>query len=506
MPLNDPFSIGGGLLSDADPSAPPATTPDAQAAAQQAAQTPATSLLLDPNSLPVIPPPDMSKALLQAGIGILAANAEGSRTGGALAAGLDAYNKSLQQQTSTATAARQNQLAEYEVLGRIRDRQNAELAASRKAQAIDNIKQTNPQLASLLEIDPEAAARYIANQKPQERKTIEQNGIQYYQDDGTPVIANPVPGSNVKYQSSGGILYKIEDGKDPVPVGAAGGSVDPSLTGDAYLATLSPQDKALVKSVYNGDMAPASLSRNGGQALMAKVAQAYPDFTSATAAKRMQTNKDFGSAGKSGQTLTSINTVASHLKDAKDAYDALNNSGYTWENWAKQGLATASDNPTHTALNKLKTAINVIAPELAKITTGNSAPAEGEINEQRKPFDPTNGPDAFNGTLNTVASLIHGKAQSLLNTYQQDIPGRVPSTLKPFAPETLKTFKKLGVDLTDLPGGEVAPDPTAAPAPIGPASAATSPGAANDLQMKLEYTAKKYNMTIDQVKQKLGIQ
>ena len=154
-----------------------------------------------PNGGGLPPPPQQAPVinpLVAAGLAMFAeSNRVDGDLGTAVHAGLNTYTGIKQNQVNAERAARRDQLAEYELLGRIQDRQNAEAAAIRKTKALDDLKRENPELGTLFDLDPDLAGKFalkrLGNQYfPEERRIIEQNGVQYYADTGQPVIANPV--------------------------------------------------------------------------------------------------------------------------------------------------------------------------------------------------------------------------------------------------------------------------------------------------------------------------
>lgn len=126
-------------------------------------QTPATPFILQPGN-DILHKPNLSRGLLQAGLAMIAADQQGVGNGGSLAAGLAGYAKSLDDEKTEARERRRDQLAEYELLGRIRERQGAEMAAARNVQIRERLKKQNPQLADLIDLDPDKAAEVLAKQ------------------------------------------------------------------------------------------------------------------------------------------------------------------------------------------------------------------------------------------------------------------------------------------------------------------------------------------------------
>ncbi len=148
--------------------------------------------------------PTLSDKLLNFGLATLNANERGSSVSGAIAAGLKGYNDTLEEYRQKSRQQRADRLAEYDILGRIKERQMTEAAALRKMDAIEALKKKDPALANLFEIDPDSASRLLAERfKPRDRKIVEQGGVQYYADTGEPVLKNvPRPTSPV-FQGTG---------------------------------------------------------------------------------------------------------------------------------------------------------------------------------------------------------------------------------------------------------------------------------------------------------------
>lgn len=209
---------------------------------QQPMQLP-VDLGADPNA-PVntqvsLPQSSASSALLNAGLAILAENnKEGGDLGSALVSGLGMYRQTKADEEEAARLRRRDQLAEYEILGRIRERQIAEQEKIRTIEMQDAVAarlpeneraifMLNPDLylqqranqrnaAVALQMKTDAEKRDMENKvnmlvssgvdrntalqsvlgyttpEPIERKIVEQDGVQYYADTGQPVIAEPL--------------------------------------------------------------------------------------------------------------------------------------------------------------------------------------------------------------------------------------------------------------------------------------------------------------------------
>lgn len=233
----------------------------------------------------------------------------------------------------------------------------------------------------------------------------------------------------------------------------AAGLADSGLQGPEAMQYLQQNDKGLASDVQmalRGDYPMTSMSSRNQHTLdvMRAANLVDPSFTPSAYPARVATAKDFSPAGKSGQTLVAINTSASHLADLKKAYQDLDNSGFTSWNWLANKAAGQFDTKTHAALNRFQTALNAVAPELAKIYSGTGTVAEGEIKHRRDAFNPNDGPEAMKAALQEAASLIKGKSDSLIAAYQQTMGSKKPPTFQPFTDKALAEFADLGVDLS----------------------------------------------------------
>lgn len=164
-----------------------------------------------------LPKRSLSQNMMDIGSALLVADQEGA--GSAVK-----YLQGLQQQREKdelikQKMERQEQLKEYELLGRIRERQLAELQAQRKLELARKLKERNPDLADIIDLDPKKAAEVMASQQmPKDRKIVSQNGVSYYADTGERVLPNVATESpERKVVEQGGILYYQDTGERVLP-------------------------------------------------------------------------------------------------------------------------------------------------------------------------------------------------------------------------------------------------------------------------------------------------
>lgn len=236
---------------------------------------------------------------------------------------------------------------------------------------------------------------------------------------------------------------------------------DTTLQGSAYLGTVPDQNiRNKAQALLDGRAPfPTVTSRTPTDVATAlRVAQqADPSYSAATAHVRTKTAQAYSAAGDQGKVLQSIGTASGHIADLKQAYDALNNTGFSPLNYLGNQTNALGNGPEGTALAKFNTALNAVAPELAKISAGTSVVPEGEISKRRGAFSPDMPPNQFNAAITEAASLIKSRSDNLIDAYQQTMGGNLPATAPKFSDKTLKNFKDLGVDLG---GSEQSASPT----------------------------------------------
>lgn len=234
---------------------------------------------------------------------------------------------------------------------------------------------------------------------------------------------------------------------------------DSGLTGQAAMDALEKQNPMMaqkVKLMYQGKMPVSARSSSGDQAqIMALTQQIYPDFTPQAFKMKQQTLDEFSPAGQSGKMLSSINTLASHMKDLVDAHNAMHNRAgeWIWNAPVNNTEAFFGNKDMLAALAKWDQAVEAVAPESAKIATGSTSPAQAEIEHRRDKLPARMSDASFNAAVNEIMSLIKGSADSKISAFQKAMgDGMRPDTFKPFSPEAIEMFKKYGVDLA---GGDV---------------------------------------------------
>lgn len=149
---------------------------------------------------PLLPKPTISQSMMKIGQALLVADQEGT---GAAARFLQKENALQQRQAqierAERRAARRERLDEYELLGRIRERQLAELQAGKKIERLDKLKESNPDLADLIDLNPSKAAEVLAERAKGEGSGPYEGTSIEAQDSNILLTGDP---SSVKYKAA----------------------------------------------------------------------------------------------------------------------------------------------------------------------------------------------------------------------------------------------------------------------------------------------------------------
>lgn len=222
------------------------------------------------------------------------------------------------------------------------------------------------------------------------------------------------------------------------------------LTGQDYMDSLKKEDPGFaseVQAVIEGRGGAGLFTSKGAaaQKLIQAATLADPGFDATTYKKRQDTAQDFGPKGTSGKTITAINTVAEHMNTMLEAYEKINNGKYQAMNWVGNKVKEQTGGSVKNGIKSFDAAVNNIAPELAKISTGTSSPTDTSIKEQRESFNHNLDPDAFKAVIETQLDLVRGKAESMKKSYSDAMRnGKAPPG---YTKKAIETFKKMGVDL-----------------------------------------------------------
>lgn len=255
-----------------------------------------------------------------------------------------------------------------------------------------------------------------------------------------------------KQQYMGQSAPQSGNGQASQPSAQSSPAVNASDWPDDYqqrLAKYPPQVQPLIKGLVEGRTPPTRqyLGMNPG-AVISAANDVDPTYDVADPTKRMKTAADYSSAGKSGQTITSLNTASRHgAQLALNMLDMNNRGGFplatTWNAVANAYEKGQGDDP-YTNANSV---LNMYAPEAAKVARGAGSTGINEI-EQMKAGIPLNGsPVQQLGALTNTNDILLSKAEELQNTYNDNM-GKAGAQKQVVNPHALSALN----DINDLYG------------------------------------------------------
>lgn len=234
---------------------------------------------------------------------------------------------------------------------------------------------------------------------------------------------------------------------------------------------------------------------------------ADPALNEATFPVRQKAMMAFSGSGPAAGVVSSINTMIHH----GDSFDAnlqkLGNRGSEWWNAVTNPIEGKSSDDFNALLKPVQEDMTALSAEAAKTYKGQGGVAsDQEIKSWLGNLTQNMGPKASKATIDEmIGTLLKGKLDGMKEQWQQAFPGDESNHY--LDPESLAILQKRGIPIPDYaqgpytpvrPGGGSGPKAQPAQGPAAGQSAAPS-------QADLEHTAQKYNMTVDQVKAKLGI-
>ena len=212
-----------------------------------------------------------------------------------------------------------------------------------------------------------------------------------------------------------------------------------TLTGDAFLKTLSPVDQAHVKALNEGrepfPTAKMMASNPYYERLADAVAQYNPDFDATAFSTRKNANTAF-TTGIQGRQLLAFGSAVKHLEALGGLIDALKNKDTIQLNrlnnlWEKQ--------TGQTAVTNFEAAKGIVAKEIMKaIVTGGGGVEERE--ELSRLLDAAKSPEQLRGVVDTYYELMKAQQENLI--IQRDAAGLSRSSLPDYTKHSADEGKK----------------------------------------------------------------
>lgn len=220
------------------------------------------------------------------------------------------------------------------------------------------------------------------------------------------------------------------------PIGAGGG-INPSLTGQAFLdavtndPTLGPGKAQMVKAIAEGRQPYPSgflLKTPFGQWLTTAVGQYEPGLDATLIGQRATFNKQMGSSTPTsvGGQKNLMGTALGHLGELADAAVSLGNTAGPLPDWLPGSAGVAhginkvgnSSTARSAQVNALNDAVQKFAGEVGKLYSGSSGGGIAEREDTRNRFSANLSPQEMAASLEMSKALIQSKLAALEN--QQD--------------------------------------------------------------------------------------
>jgi hypothetical protein len=212
-----------------------------------------------------------------------------------------------------------------------------------------------------------------------------------------------------------------------------------TLTGDAFLKTLSPTDQAHVKAISEGREpfpTPRMMASNPYYERLADaVAQYNPDFDATAFSTRKNANTAF-TTGIQGRQLLAFGSAVKHLETLGGLIDALKNKDTIRLNslnnlWEKQ--------TGQSAVTNFEAAKGIVAKEIMKaIVTGGGGIEERQ--ELSHLMDAAKSPEQLRGVVDTYYELMKAQKENLI--IQRDAAGLPRSSLPDYTKHSADEGKK----------------------------------------------------------------
>ena len=186
---------------------------------------------------------------------------------------------------------------------------------------------------------------------------------------------------------------------------------DMSLTGPEYLATVPPKPAGIIKAIAEGRQAlPAgqALRSTYWQNILQATQQYDPSFDAANYSGRLAGVKDF-SAGKSAESVRSLNQALAHVGSLIDSAGALHNGNYPALNYIGNKFNEATGAGEQGAF---RTNANAVADEVAKFFKG-AGISDHEIQEWKANLSENLSPAQQRAQIGKLAELLHGGIDAL---------------------------------------------------------------------------------------------
>jgi hypothetical protein len=270
---------------------------------------------------------------------------------------------------------------------------------------------------------------------------------------GMHVVKDPSSSTGWSYLNTSG--KKLKDA--PPPASAAAQSVNDVVPaahkdwhGTDYLETLPTGMAASVKAMAEGkmDLKGASMRYGNQEAQRQRVLQYDPTFTQ----QRYKNRQAFEDPnGKTGQNITAMNTVISHMGTVSELTDALKNGKQQTVNAIVNRIRTEFNNP---AINDAQLAIQAMGNELMRVFRQVGA-SEQETKAWESRFNAAKGDPAYlRSALKVGAELLQGRIDAVDDQWKRSMGTEegYPNLLSAKSKTALERINGTGIATTAQPG------------------------------------------------------
>ncbi len=246
------------------------------------------------------------------------------------------------------------------------------------------------------------------------------------------------------------------------PVAKPGASGDPTLTGEAYLASVPAFERAKIKAIAEGRVAAPRPGTRFGEAILSKVAQYDPTFDAANAQSRLKTRVDFTS-GKSSVAVNALNTAMGHLLHLDTQAKGLGNFSTLpglLNPLYNAGRRVAGD----TKLPAFQQTKQAASSEMRKVFAGSAGGNLTELKEWQESLDSSQSYEQLHAAIKNGVELMGSRLSALQDQYQTGM-GRSDQPMVLIKPGVANAARKrFGIDLGGHGGSSGAP--AARPQPV----------------------------------------
>jgi hypothetical protein len=215
-----------------------------------------------------------------------------------------------------------------------------------------------------------------------------------------------------------------------------------ALTGDAFLETIDPKYRTMIKKFASGELPVSSRlsSSSKGLALIQAISQYDPSFDVTDFNKRNKTAQGF-SVGKQGDAVRAASQALAHMGSLNKAITNLDNFN---------GILTPINylvNPVESAFGDSRQGVfeekaRAVSSELKKVFAGSGGGSLQELKDWESSFPVNGSQKQQKDYLNAGVELLKGGIDALQGQYQSGM-GQNRDVRTLLTPQALSTYQKL---------------------------------------------------------------